>query len=93
MDPEHRTKQSPGAMALTSWVDTAKLIHSGHQPGPVENLERKEKVVSILGLVKHLLLVQGEVLLEWRDPTPVTPSGVTSWRMWSKVLTTTCCLQ
>lgn len=38
-----------GATALTSWTEAVKLIHSGHQPGPVENLEREEKEVSMLG--------------------------------------------
>lgn len=48
-DPEHSNKQSSEAVALTSWANAAKLIHSGHQPSPVENLEREEKRVSLLG--------------------------------------------
>lgn len=47
------------AMALTSWVDAAKLIHSGHQPGPVENLERKKKVVSTLQIQEASPQVEG----------------------------------
>ena len=43
-----------GAAALTSWAEAAKLIQSGHQPGPVENLEREEKEVSMLGNLRGI---------------------------------------
>lgn len=53
-DPEHSRKQSSEAMALTSWANAAKLIHSGHQPSPVENLEREEKSQPPREYEKHL---------------------------------------
>lgn len=46
--------RDPGATALTSWAEAAKLIHSGHQPGSVENLEREEKEVSMLGNLRSV---------------------------------------
>lgn len=43
------------ATALTSWADGAKLIHSGHQPGPAENLEGEKKASVSLGTGLELL--------------------------------------
>lgn len=53
-DRECSSKQSSETVTLTSWANAAKLIHSGHQPGPVENLEREEKRVSLPGDLRSI---------------------------------------
>lgn len=53
-DKDSAVSRDPGAAALTSWAEAAKLIHSGHQPGSVENLEREEKEVSMLGNLRSV---------------------------------------